>query len=88
MIYLPKIYNSDLSLNYEELDKLLARIEKKLDEREFGDFERDVLHLALAVSKLKDEKDAWEEMYRNLADRYLKYLDKTTEKMKKMLGKT
>lgn len=36
MIYLPKIYNSDLSLNHEEVDKLLVRIVEKLDEREFG----------------------------------------------------
>lgn len=85
MIHLPKIYNDDLSLNYEELDKLLARISKQLDERAFGDFERDVQHLALAVSKLKDEKDAWEEKYYNLADRYMKYLDRTNEELRKML---
>lgn len=85
MTHLPKIYNDDLSLNYEELDKLLARIAEQLNKRAFGDFERDVQHLTLAVSKLKDEKDAWEEKYYNLADRYMKYLDRTNEELKKML---
>lgn len=77
----------DLSLNREELDNLLARIMERLDEREFGDFERDVQLLALAVSKMKDEKDAWEEKYHNLADRYAKCLDRTNEELKKMLAK-
>ena len=85
MIHLPKIYNDDLSLNYEELDKLLVRIAEKLDARAFGDFERDVQHLTLAVSKLKNEKDAWEEKFYSLADRYHKCLDRTNEELKKML---